>query len=98
MNIDNIPEDKFFAVQGKDIKLLLKVVDALLSGDRNKIAVLYRLKYDYDLKTLYSNIIDAKEVSVITKEQLAETAKNLDASTVEKVADSLNIKPKGGTI
>lgn len=97
-NIENIPADKFFAVQGKDIKLLLKTIDVLRSRDRNGIATLFQLKYDYDLDRLYSNIIDAKEVSVVTPEQMKDVAKNIDADTINKVADSLNLKPKGETL
>ncbi|MEM3859290.1 MAG: hypothetical protein QW478_07770 [Candidatus Micrarchaeaceae archaeon] len=62
--IKNIPDNNFFAVQGINIKQILRILRVIKNKDRN---TLIHLSTDFDAKKLYDTLIDSKEVKVLDK-------------------------------
>ena len=71
-NIDNIPDDKFFAVKGKHIKVFLKMLKLANTTDRNEALGYLQLKYNFDLFAIYKDIRNVDEVTIVDKSKEAK--------------------------
>lgn len=65
-NVNGIPDEEYFAVQGKEIKQVLEILKEISTNDRNK---LFNLRFK-DVKTLFTSIRQAEQVKVEHQEAI----------------------------